>query len=72
MKKYKLRAILMVISIFLIFSGFAQTNQAQIKGFIYSLENEPSQFSTVVLMNQDSVFMKGTLSLNDGFLYLKR
>jgi thiamine pyrophosphokinase len=53
MKKYKLRAILMVISIFLIFSGFAQTNQAQIKGFIYSLENEPSQFSTVVLMNQD-------------------
>jgi outer membrane receptor protein involved in Fe transport len=72
MKKYKLRAILMVISIFLIFSGFAQTNQAQIKGFIYSLENEPSQFSTVVLMNQDSVFMKGTLSLNDGSFILEK
>ncbi len=63
--------LLLVITIFcsLVQLG-AQENQAQIKGFIYSPENEPSEFSTVVLMNKDSVFMKGTMSDPDGsFLF---
>ncbi|KAA3625340.1 MAG: hypothetical protein DWQ02_21970, partial [Bacteroidetes bacterium] len=48
----------------------AQGNQAQIKGFIYGPTNVPSEFSTVVLMNQDSVFMTGTMSAQDGaFLF---
>ena len=50
----------------------AQENQAQISGIIYNPENEPSEFSTVVLMNQDSVFMKGAMSGPDGsFLFDK-
>jgi hypothetical protein len=52
--------------------GYSQTNQAQLKGVVYGADKEPSQFSTVVLMNNDSVFMKGTLSNNDGsFLFDK-
>jgi hypothetical protein len=52
--------------------GYSQTNQSQVKGVIYGADKEPSQFSTVVLMNKDSVFMKGTLSNNDGsFLFDK-
>ncbi|MFC2089832.1 TonB-dependent receptor domain-containing protein [Bacteroidota bacterium] len=46
--------------------------QAQIKGIVYTPQNEPSEYSTVVLMNQDSVFMNGTLSGPDGtFLFDK-
>jgi len=66
MKFYKIHFTLFVIAILLFFSGIAQDKTAQIKGTVFTPENEPSQFSTIVLMNQDSVFMKGTLSNNDG------
>lgn len=53
-------------------NGYSQTNLSQVKGVVYGADKEPSQFSTVVLMNKDSVFMKGTLSNNDGsFLFDK-
>lgn len=72
MKQYIVRAVLFAIATILNFSGTAQTNQGQIRGVIYAPGNEPSQFSTVVLMNQDSVQMKGTLSLNDGSFVLEK
>lgn len=46
--------------------AFAQQNEGQIKGFIYSPDNTPAMYSTVILLNQDSVFMKGAFSQDDG------
>ncbi len=47
---------------------FCQSNlsQAQIKGFVFDPGDSPAQYSTVVLMNQDSVFMKGMMTGADG------
>ena len=63
--------LLFTLSIFFIMPEVrAQGGQAQIRGIVYSPEKEPSEYSTVVLMNQDSVFMMGTLSGEDGsFLF---
>lgn len=44
------------------FNAVGQQNRAQIKGTVFNPDSEPSEYSTVVLMNQDSVFMSGTLS----------
>jgi iron complex outermembrane receptor protein len=49
----------------------AQPSQAQeigavIKGMVANTSSEPAPFSTIVLMNKDSVFIKGTLSELDG------
>ncbi len=41
-------------------------NTSQIKGVVLDPEMKPSQFSTVVLTNQDTVFIKGMLSDNAG------
>lgn len=72
MKHYKIYLILLIITTYFSSSGFAQSNQSQLKGLVYGSDKKPSQFSTVVLMNQDSVFMIGTLSSNDGsFLFEK-
>ncbi len=72
MKKIHICFLLFTIAILSYSFGFTQSNQVQLKGFIYGPDKEPSQFSTVVLMNKDSVFMKGTLSSNDGsFLFEK-
>jgi hypothetical protein len=72
MKKYNVHFLLFLITVLFSNIGFSQTNQGRLKGFVYGPDREPSQFSTVVLMNKDSVFMKGTLSANDGsFLFEK-
>ena len=44
----------------------AQEKKAQIKGYVFVSKNEPAMYATVVLMNKDSVFMKGALSAEDG------
>ncbi|TVQ10328.1 MAG: hypothetical protein EA361_14095 [Bacteroidetes bacterium] len=49
----------------------AQQNQAQISGFVYNPDNEPALYSTVMLLNQDSVLVKGTLSTEDGSFLLE-
>jgi len=50
--------------------AIAQEPQGRISGKILNPEKEPSEYSTVVLMNRDSVFMAGTLSGPDGsFLF---
>lgn len=51
-------------------NGQAQANGARIKGFVYDPEDKPAEYSTVVLMNKDSVFMKGELTAENGsFLF---
>ena len=58
-----------MLIIFTILCGFrvaAQQQTSQIKGVVLGPEREPSQFSTVVLANRDSVFLKGMLSDNEG------
>jgi hypothetical protein len=72
MKKFLAHFTLFVIASILSGVSYSQSNPAQLKGVVYGSDKKPSQFSTVVLMNQDSVFMKGTLSSNDGsFLFEK-
>ena len=66
MKQLKIYFLLLIFSSLCSIAVIAQSGQAQLKGFIFTADKEPSQFSTVVLMNQDSVFMKGTLSSNNG------
>lgn len=44
----------------------AQETRSRIKGAVFNPDREPAEYSTVVLMNQDSVFMSGTLSGADG------
>ena len=44
----------------------SQEKQSIINGFVYNPEQEPAEYSTVVLMNQDSVFMNGALTGIDG------
>lgn len=66
------RTLKFTVLLLFIFTGFlqGQVNQSSIRGFVFDTENQPAQFSTVVLMDQDSVFMKGALSNSDGsFLF---
>ena len=44
----------------------AQEKHSLISGSLLNPVNEPAEYSTVVLTNQDTVFMKGTLSGPDG------
>jgi hypothetical protein len=50
------------------FSSFsqAQQNATQIKGYIFNPEKTPAMFSTAILLNQDSVIIKGLLTGEDG------
>lgn len=41
-------------------------------GYVYDPDNNPALYSTVILMNSDSVFMKGTLSSAEGFFELEK
>lgn len=49
-------------------SGFSQSQQnaTQIKGQIFNPEKTPAMFSTAILLNQDSVIVKGLLTGDDG------
>jgi iron complex outermembrane receptor protein len=66
MKARKYLPLLFVFTFILTSHIQAQTSTGQISGIVLSPENEPSEYSTVVLMNKDSVFMKGALSDTDG------
>ena len=50
----------------------AQNGGSQIKGFVFGPGNEPAIYSTVVLLNKDSVLVKGTLSQLDGMFLLDK
>jgi len=64
------------ISLFIIIASYiqyshAQSNKAQIKGYVYNPDNAPALYSTIILMNPDSVSMKGTLAQTDGLFVLE-
>lgn len=62
-----LRALLLIsFTLSLTINAYAQSGSARISGKVLNPDNAPSEYSTVVLMNQDSVFMKGGLSDTNG------
>lgn len=72
MKFYQSIQIAVVLLLLSTGSVTGQEKQSIISGQVFNTENQPAEYSTVVLMNQDSVFMKGTLSGSDGgFLFDK-
>jgi iron complex outermembrane recepter protein len=56
----------------LCFVSMAQQEGSQIKGYVFGPGNEPALYSTVVLLNKDSVLVKGTLSQLDGLFLLEK
>jgi len=59
------------IPLFVMFSWLSsfsqvQKNETLIKGSIFNPEKTPAMFSTAILLNQDSVIMKGVLTGEDG------
>jgi len=44
----------------------AQQGEAQAHGSVFGPDNEPAMFSTIMLLNKDSVLVKGALSKPDG------
>lgn len=71
MKSYKVHILLFIICSYFFYPMYAQENEAQITGYILNPNNEPAPYSTVVLLNQDSVQMKGTLTRLDGLFILE-
>ncbi len=70
MKVIVYNTLLIILLLIVSFPGQAQENKAQIKGYIFDSKNEPAMYATVILMNMDSVFMKGTLSTENGSFVL--
>jgi len=64
----KLISICLVITIAMLLPGNLQAQQklSLISGSVLNPDNEPAEYSTIVLTNQDTVFMKGTLSGPEG------
>jgi hypothetical protein len=60
--------IILLLSVFSGLSSFsqAQKNETRIKGIIFNPEKTPAMFSTAILLNQDSVIIKGLLTGEDG------
>jgi len=61
-----LRIPLIFLTLSISFNSYGQTNTGKIEGYVYNPDKEPAAFSTVVLMNKDSIFMNGTLSGEKG------
>jgi outer membrane receptor protein involved in Fe transport len=57
---------IIVLSLLLSQSGLAQFSPSQINGSVYDSDNEPAMYSTIMLLNQDSVLVGGTLTKEDG------
>jgi hypothetical protein len=71
MKFLKNISALFIILPFFTCGLMAQQNRAQISGYVYTPDNEPALYSTVVLLNRDSVLVKGALSQPDGSFVLE-
>jgi hypothetical protein len=56
------------------FSQFsaAQDGNARISGVIFNPDNQPAMYSTVILLNQDSVLVKGAFSQEDGSFVIEK
>jgi iron complex outermembrane recepter protein len=63
-----------ILSIFILLQGhlsMAQQNQANISGYVYNPDNEPAMYSTIMLLDKDSVLVKGAFSQEDGSFVLE-
>ena len=52
--------------------GKAQQGGTQIRGSVYSSDNEPAMFSTIMLLDQDSVLIGGALTKEDGSFIIEK
>jgi iron complex outermembrane recepter protein len=51
--------------------SLAQQHQSQIIGYVYNPDNEPAMYSTIMLLDIDSLLVKGAFSLEDGSFLLE-
>lgn len=65
--KFLLSLIILLLSFF---AGKAHENLAQIAGVITNTDNEPVAYATVILLNKDSVLVKGEITKDDGSFML--
>ena len=72
MRIYKIITALLIILLFSNSKLNAQQNQSQISGYALNPEGNPALYSTVVLLNKDSVQIKGVLSGEDGSFVLDK
>ena len=70
MKLFRYTALIL----FLLISQFGKAQQGgtQIQGSVYSSDNEPAMFSTVMLLDQDSVLIGGALTKEDGSFIIEK
>lgn len=66
MKFLKYTTLNLVLLLFICQSVLAQDGGTQINGSVYGSDNEPAMFSTIMLLNKDSVLIGGALSKEDG------
>lgn len=71
MNSFKYNFVCLIIWFCMIQALKAQQNQTRISGLIYNTENEPVPYSTVVLLDKDSVLIKGSFSQEDGSYVLE-
>lgn len=71
MNTLKYTTILLIIFPFFSNMLMAQQNQTQISGYVYNSDREPALYSTIMLLNKDSVLIKGTFSEEDGLFLLE-
>lgn len=64
--------VIIILALFLSIIATAQQEGSRVKGFVFGPGNEPALYSTVVLLNKDSVLVKGTLSQEDGMFLLEK
>lgn len=72
MKLIKYTAILLFSILSFGHFTFAQQIGAQVHGSVFGPENEPAMYSTIVLLNKDSVLVSGTLSQPDGIFVIEK
>jgi len=59
MKTYRVPSLLVTLTFYTLCFGQGGMSSARIKGPEFNPEGSPAEYSTVVLMNHDSVFING-------------
>ncbi len=53
-------------------SALSQQGDAQISGVVFNPDDQPAMYSTVILLNEDSVLVKGDFSQQDGSFVIEK
>jgi len=72
MKLIKFTAILLFSILSFGQNTFAQQGRAQVSGSVFGSEGEPAMYSTIILLNKDSVVVSGALSQPDGNFVIEK